>query len=227
MVENPPAQVKLVVKLKQPRLNFMTPHPQQTPPSRTRKRPIEENSAPACQGKMSQDRKLPENRPNTTPPPQKTPKIAPIFTKMGSNKSKIQPKNDENLAPACQNPPPKIQVTPPTPEKSSYTPSLNQVKPKLAPIFNRKAGKIKNQHPLQPTAENSAPACQNRQELHPEIEITPPTPEKSENLDRKMARIIHLSEKNKETHPPTPSKNSKKTTEINPKSNNQDQKDEK
>ena len=100
---------------------------------------------------MSQDRKLPENRPNTTP--QKTPKIAPIFTKVGSNKSKIQPKNDENSAPACQNPPPKIQVTPPTPEKSSYTPSPNQVKPKLAPIFNRKVGKIKNQHPHQPKAE--------------------------------------------------------------------------
>ena len=114
IVENPPAQVKLVVKLKQPRLNFMTPHPQQTPPSRTRKRPIEENSAPACQEKMSQDRKLPENRPNTSPPPQKTLKIAPIFTKMGSNKSKIQPKNDENLAPACQNPPPKM---PPIPRK--------------------------------------------------------------------------------------------------------------
>ena len=159
MIENPPAQIKLIVKLKQPILKVMTPQPQQTPPSRTRKRSLEENSTPACQEKMSQDRKPSEGRSNTNPPAQKTPKIAPIFTKVGSNKNKIQPKNNKNLAPASQNPPPKIQVTPPTPEKSSYTipqPSNS----KLAPIFNWKAGKIKNQHPHPPAVENSAPACQ-------------------------------------------------------------------
>ena len=213
MIENPPAQIKLIVKLKQPRFNVMTPQPKQTPPSRTRKRSLEENSTPACQEKMSQDRKPSEGRSNTIPPAQKTPKIAPIFTKVGSNKNKIQPKNNKNLAPACQNPPPKIQVTPPTPEKSSYTSSPNQVNSKLAPIFNWKAGKIKNQRPHPPAVENSAPACQNRQELHPEIEITPPTPEKSENLDRKTARIIHLGEKTKK---PTPSKNSKKNDRNQP-----------
>ena len=93
-IENPPAQIKLVVKLKQPRLNVMIPQPQQTPPNRTRKRSLEEISTPACQENMS------ESCSNTTPPAQKTPKIAPIFTRVGSSKNKIQPKNKKNLAPA-------------------------------------------------------------------------------------------------------------------------------